>query len=286
MDKSNFESISTNAQLVSKFRFKTGIFPSEMAYLLAAIESQNCTDVIDSGRGPDAFSAIVLNEFLCNNPKIRSVYSIDYAKFIRMKFYTENVFSKNTKFLIGNSFDVIPSLYRKGVSSNLAIIIDGPKHKDQILLALLVIRHIRPRVLALHNSPPESFQSAVLNPTNLGQYYENFNFTSESFSKLLKIDVTDSRRTLDQSSLLLFINPDFPRNIPFRINLQLAVLSCLRYLKIKVPYFNQVYRLIVYVPRKVLYKAMSTKVPAVNYFRKIRKRLILLFYPLYKLVTR
>jgi hypothetical protein len=281
MNKSEFEAISSHAVTVAGFEFKTGIFPSEMAFVLTAIEKSDCDFVIDSGRGPDAFSLLCLQGYQKNTIKRPKLFSLDTDSVDDKHFFRD--FSDNPDIVlkVGNSFDDIPDLYRENKEGVWAVIIDGPKHEDQILLSLLVIKHMRPRILALRNSPPGSLQQRILDPDHTGRYYEQYAFKENEFIQLLTLNVEQSRRTLEQSSLLLFSNPTLPSRIPHGLWIQFRVCSFFWTLKITISGFTLVYKWIARPARLILWKMPFVKSRVRTIFRRLRKSFILMLYPIY-----
>jgi hypothetical protein len=286
MNSGDFEAIAKHSVTVAEFEFNTGIFPSEMAYVLTAIEKNEVDFVIDSGRGPDAFSLLCLQSYQKNSKKKIKVFSLDIESAEDKHFFKH--FSNNPDVVLkeGNSFDDIPEIYRCNGEKDWAVIIDGPKHKDQILLSLLVIKHISPKVLALHNSPPGSLQQQILDSNLSGRYYENFQFKEKEFTQLLSLDVTRSRRSLEQSSLLLFCNPTLPSKIPLKLWMEFRVCSFFWTLKIRIKGFGLLYNWIVRLPRMLLWTMPFAKSKGQTFLRSIKKSFNLLLYPTYKRLKR
>lgn len=119
--------------------WKTGIFPMEMAYFLAAAE--NCKTIIDSGRGPDAYSTQILDRYVETTGA--KVYSTDFAA-------PESIHlsCKNVTLLTGDTKKLMPSVLG---DEPAALLLDGPKEFIANKLSSTAASLFNVKVVAHHN---------------------------------------------------------------------------------------------------------------------------------------
>jgi hypothetical protein len=260
------ETIHDISELVSQIPFTTGIFPHEMAFLLSQIDSQEEYLIIDSGRGPDAFSTLCLNKFYQNRPNVK-IFSIDWLDFKNMDFYKNNSFQSNLVFIQDNSFNAIPEIKYHNPDSNFVIIIDGPKGFKQILLSLLVIYNLKPSWIALHNINPYGESRKILDPEFKGKYLEDLLFNSKSFDLLKDKDYSLSLRSVEHSSLILIKSPEIPKKLPFYFRISFIMHNILWILKIKIQGFITVAK-IFSSSLRLIYRVLKR---SFKYLRTLRK---------------
>jgi len=253
-----------------------------MAYLCSRLQAADIKLILDFGRGPDAYSSIVLNEYVNQNNEV-SYFSVDWNDFSDKEFFGKNQWNSKSKFLVGNAFDVMPSFIKEAslYKGKVAVVIDGPKHKDQVLLALLAIRFLEPKILALHNIYPVSIERMQVDPSKRGKYYEEFEILSNSFKSLLSVDISKSRRSIEQSSLLVLESPDELDNLSWSLKVQLSVLS-LGFLFKRNRLFCSIYAIIVWFPRTLLSTWRNVSPKFLRIRRKLKKTIIVLLHPIYK----
>jgi hypothetical protein len=132
-------------------RWKTGIYPSEMATFIGVCDALRIRTVIDSGRGPDAYSTHMLGEY--SERAGVSVYSLDLTP-LEQKHYCDSLarFSRLTC-LAGDTFEILPGVLRT-CPTPIAMLVDGPKKAPANRLSLVASTLFDVHVVAHHNCPP------------------------------------------------------------------------------------------------------------------------------------
>lgn len=155
--------------------WKTGIFPLEMAYFLAAAE--NCKTIIDSGRGPDAYSTQILDRYVETTGA--KVYSLDFAA-----PETIHLSCKNVTLLTGDAKKMIPTVLGDDPA---ALLLDGPKEFTANALSGTAASLFHVKVVAHHNcflDSPWGKEFASLFPT--AAHYEDLPVSHTPEFKALK----------------------------------------------------------------------------------------------------
>lgn len=197
-------------------KWKTGIYPFEMAVFLGVCDVMKIKTVIDSGRGPDAYSTLVLGEFSELNGI--SVYSFDLTP-IEKKHYREslNRFQKIT-FLTGDVFVQLPGVLRES-QGPVALLVDGPKKEDANRLSLIASSVFDIRIVAHHNCPPAAawthqFKKAFNGATTVEDFnmndfpeWQSFRTWEQQVTGNYSVDSMEKGvaigRTLQASSLMM-----------------------------------------------------------------------------------
>lgn len=187
----------------------SGIYPSEMAFFLGVCEAENIDLIIESGRGPDAYSTNCIGHYVDKHDNIRAV-SIDFAP-IRTKHYGRNLASYSSlNCLHGDSIKRIPDMMRS-VKGRVAFLIDGPKNELAIDLGLGILSHYHPAVIAFHNMPLNEWNHDECNRRGMELFhYEALSLESypewnkfREFEARLTDSHVNNQRSLAQSSLAL-----------------------------------------------------------------------------------
>ena len=118
-------------------KWKTGIYPSEMAFYLGCCSFFETKIIVESGRGPDAYSTFCLGNYSSGLPDV-SVKSFDFCP-IHEQYYCDTLSKFDSlNFYNGDIFKILPQVL-KYFKSGLAFLIDGPKGELAVDLGLSLI---------------------------------------------------------------------------------------------------------------------------------------------------
>lgn len=132
--------------------WKTGIFPSEMAVFLGMCSVAKIRGIVDSGRGPHAYSTHVLGEFA--NATGAQILSLDFAS-PDTKGYGDSLRRyTRVRCMDGDAFELLPA-EMPALPAPVALLVDGPKTftANRLSLVLSVVWDVP--IVAHHNCPPD-----------------------------------------------------------------------------------------------------------------------------------
>lgn len=130
--------------------WKTGIYPLEMAAFLTACEYAGACTIVESGRGPDAYSTRILGMY--SDVTGMPVVSIDKAKPDPYYWYEDMWQHMNLTLLTGDSLQLLP----KAVGKKTALLLDGPKMEQANFLSYCASLRFDIVLTAHHNCPPDA----------------------------------------------------------------------------------------------------------------------------------
>lgn len=133
--------------------WKTGVYPSEMAFFLGACDALGIRSIVDSGRGPDAYSTHVLGEF--SERTGVDVISIDLAPAEARHYAASLARYKRLSCLAGDAFALLPQVLRRAVAP-AAILVDGPKKHEANRLSLVASALFDVHLVGHHNCQLDS----------------------------------------------------------------------------------------------------------------------------------
>lgn len=197
----------------------TGIYPAEMAAFLGLCQACGIKSILESGRGPDAYSTHILGMYadLSGEP----VVSIDFAPIETMKFGPQLKAYRNLRCLAGSVATVLPKAMPT-LHGPVALLIDGPKEDRANCLSLCASMQYHVGVIAHHNATPETPWAQALQRIFPGLFrYEELQLDSDPRWQKFRewehqavhgYEIDDKRgfagRQLDQSSLAMAVVPD------------------------------------------------------------------------------
>ena len=189
------------------------IFPCEMVYFLARVESEGVRMIIESGR-QDGYSTMILGEF-ARRSNVR-VVSIDYEEDqVRGQRCRECLVSYPVELLVGDAFSLMGRTLRGNFDRSVALLVDGPKGWSATALVLAAAAYPNVTLMALHNLHPDSAETqALTNAIDHDVFYETHLTASESpWARLRKHERTylaldEVARSLEKSSLGIFLISD------------------------------------------------------------------------------
>lgn len=131
---------------------KRGILNSELLLIVALIEHLKISQIIESGRARGHSTYVLCKYFEGKDINITSIdfdKSSDDAKYAegRLKKY------KNLNLAYGDS----NTLIHKIINQDCAVIIDGPKGEEALMLALNLLKNNKVRVLFIHDLHRNTF---------------------------------------------------------------------------------------------------------------------------------
>jgi len=191
-------------------QWKTGIYPSEMAFYLGCCSFFETKTIVESGRGPDAYSTFCLGNYATGLPDI-SVESFDFSP-INNHHYGD-ILSKfdSVNFYDGDIFKILPQ-FLKNFKRGLSFIIDGPKDELAVDLGLSLISFFKPTFIAFHNMKKGSkfldyfhkngFQSIHFEDLDLENYNAWKDFREYESSLLSGLSLN---RSFSESSLVIVV---------------------------------------------------------------------------------
>lgn len=140
------------AERLKQLPWKTGIYPAEMAIFLGLCEQEGVKTIIESGRGPDAYSTQAIGMYTEQHPNVRA-HSVDV--FHPRRFHYRPLLKKYSRLRCwtGNAFRWVP-LITMFTRKPIALLVDGPKAHAAVKLSASVRQRIR--VVAHHNTPPDA----------------------------------------------------------------------------------------------------------------------------------
>lgn len=200
--------------------WKTGIYPSEMATFLALCDHVGIKGIVESGRGPDAYSTELLGWY-GDQQQVTSV-SLDFAPIAEFGYGERLESFSSLHCLNGNSIHLLPRALRMS-GTPAALLVDGPKgHMANNFSASAASRYPL-RIVAHHNCVPgstlyEEFSRAFpgafhLEDLQLEKLDAWNEFKSWEKSATGGYEVEDPKtgkvgRSLDQSSLVMSVLPE------------------------------------------------------------------------------
>lgn len=133
-----------------------GIFNSELLFFCAAIDNANVNQVIESGRAR-GYSTAVLAEF-CNRRGI-DVISIERDKGTAADQVARKKLRgyDNVNFRYGDARRILPNL----VNENTAVLIDGPKGDQALVLTIKLLEQTNAPFIAVHDLHHGKFHRAI-----------------------------------------------------------------------------------------------------------------------------
>ena len=203
-------------------RWETGIYPFEMATFLGICDAMQVRTVIDSGRGPDAYSTHILGEF-SERTEI-SVYSFDLTP-VEKKHYKDSLAHfQRVNCLAGDVFVQLPGVLRQ-CRRPVALLVDGPKKEDATRLSLTASIVFDIRIIAHHNCPPAAswtrrfrnifMQTCTVEDFELSNFPEWLEFrawerqVTKNYSLASSERSGDMDRSLDVSSLVIGVTEGY-----------------------------------------------------------------------------
>ncbi len=201
-----------------RLEWKTGIYPAEMAVFLGMCEYCGIRSIVESGRGPDAYSTHVLGQYADETGS--NVISLDFAAIEKRKFgYALKKFS-HLQCLTGNVAYLLPKAMKR-LQGHVALLVDGPKEERANCLTLCACIHYDIRLIAHHNAVPEAPWTIELRKMFPGLFhFEDLGLESEvqwnqfrnwEREAVSGYEVKDNRgltgRSLSSSSLALSVVP-------------------------------------------------------------------------------
>jgi hypothetical protein len=186
-----------------------------MATFLGVCDVMQIKTVIDSGRGPDAYSTHMLGEF--SEAKGISVYSFDLTP-VENKYY-QNTLARfqHIRLYAGDVFSQLPEVLRQ-CEKPVALLVDGPKREEAVRLSLIASIVFDIRIVALHNCPPDAAwtrqfkkmfnQPSTVEDFNMADFpeWQSFRTWEQQITGNYSVDSmergVDLGRTLQTSSLL------------------------------------------------------------------------------------
>lgn len=201
----------------------TGIYPAEMATFLGLCELQGVRGIIESGRGPDAYSTHILGMYgdHMNVP----VISIDFSPIEDHHFAQSLSKYKSLKCLNGDSFVLMPSSMAT-LPGPIGMLIDGPKKYVANRLSFALSTRFPVRVVAHHNIESASLWWKEFATVYQGaQHFEDLGLQGDPAWEAFRVwehkatggyTVEDTAhnlpgRTLDESSLGFAVIPEADR---------------------------------------------------------------------------
>jgi len=187
----------------------TGIYPSEMAFLLGACDLADVCSIVESGRGTHAYSTKILGEY--SREKDVRVISLDLEPHSKHAFGKELEKYPRLKCASGDSFSKMPVILEDlqgGQWGPIALLIDGPKQHMANKLSSVACSLYNISVIAHHNCEKNtSFWDEFLMLYPKAVHHEDAMNGSEwlSFKEWEKGEVGKQQlnRPIDPSSLAL-----------------------------------------------------------------------------------
>lgn len=128
--------------------WKTGIFPAEIAVFLGLCDLRKIRTIVDSGRGPHAYSTHVFGEF--SELTGVNVISLDFVPIEQRPYFESLRKYKRVTCIAGNAFEILaPQLTR--AEKPIALLIDGPKRKIANKLSIVASILFDIDLIAHHN---------------------------------------------------------------------------------------------------------------------------------------
>jgi predicted O-methyltransferase YrrM len=134
--------------------YRGGIFPSEMALFLYRCEQAGVKCIIESGRG-EGYSTAVISAY--GQARQIQVVSMDWEADSELAKRCKERLARfpDLKLVTGDAFNVLPTLLHEA-NGPIGLLIDGPKYDDAIYLSVAAAAYASVRVIAHHNSPPDT----------------------------------------------------------------------------------------------------------------------------------
>ncbi len=129
-------------------QWQTGIYPGEMAAFLGMCDLFDVRLIVESGRGPHAYSTHILGEY--SEKTGAKVISIDVSPVQEMAFEHQLKRFRNLTCIAGNSFDMLPILLRD-LPEPIALLVDGPKLQTANRLSFVASTMYSIKLVAHHN---------------------------------------------------------------------------------------------------------------------------------------
>ncbi|MFT7616187.1 MAG: hypothetical protein ACI8Y7_001016 [Candidatus Woesearchaeota archaeon] len=168
----NTLSAKTKQQFVKrcgKIRYELkGMFNSELLAVAALIDTHNVDCIIESVRARGHSTEVIASYF----SKI-PIHSVDYDKNQKGVVYSEKRLKhfSNLRFHYGDSFDVVPRILRRVKAKSVAVVIDGPKGEDAILLALQLATFKQVKIIFIHDLAQSEFERYIAESIFEGSLY-------------------------------------------------------------------------------------------------------------------
>jgi len=150
-NKKQFEKIIKDVPYSEK-----GIFNSEMLLFVSIVKALNVKTIIESGRALGQSTEVICRFF---NDKKYSIYSIELNRYSKDVAFAEKRLKNysNLKLLYGDSNSLIFKLIR----DKCAILIDGPKGEEAILLAIKLLRNPKVKLIFIHDLHKNTFDRNI-----------------------------------------------------------------------------------------------------------------------------
>ncbi len=195
----------------SNIPWMSGIFPAEMAAFMGLCEHENVGCIIDSGRGPHAYSTRLLGMYAQKNNI--PVISMDFQS-IDTHPMRDTLKALPVQCLAGDTFKLMPRALRG--KKRVALLLDGPKFEKANLISSMASILYDVRVVAHHNcflQDPPGKEFAAIFPTafhhehlELGPAWAEFRQWEKEWASGGEVEDTKMHsigRSFAQSSLVM-----------------------------------------------------------------------------------